>query len=90
MLPTVHPSTQCYFFIQFILLHFSKFIRFTNMFFGLMYTSMNSDIFKITFIDIKKRQIKYLSSVCKMLTLILQMTIFLNNFLHRNILSIDF
>ena len=60
------------------------------MLFGLMYTSMNSDIFKITFIDIKKRQIKYLSSVCKMLTLILQMTIFLNNFLHRNILSIDF
>ena len=60
------------------------------MFFGLMYTSMNSDIFKITFIDIKKRQIKYLSSVCKMLTLILQMTVFLNNFLHRNILSIDF
>lgn len=60
------------------------------MLFGLMYTSMNSDIFKITFIDIKKRQIKYLSSVCKMLTLILQMTVFLNNFLHRNILSIDF
>lgn len=60
------------------------------MLFGLMYTSMNSDIFKIIFIDIKKRQIKYLSSVCKMLTLILQMTIFLNNFLHRNILSIDF
>ena len=62
ILPIVHSSTQCYFFIQFILLHFSKFIRFTNMLFGLMYTSMNSDILK-NFIDIKKRQIKY--QVCQ-------------------------